>query len=101
MLKVKSVEEKVVQTNCSSTVNYYIETVSSPTLWFYLLSITDDSFRRGMEMNYLGLLRVRNEMRFSSPRQVLESDYQMPTSHIISKYESKKKKYIVVIPLCL
>lgn len=91
MLKVKSVAEKMVQIDCSSTVNYYIEIVSSSTLCFYLLNITGDSFRRGMKMNYLGLLCVRNEMQFSSPCQVLESDYQMPTSHIISEYESKKK----------
>jgi len=47
MLKVESVAEKMVRIECASTVIYYIGIVSSPILWFYLLSITNDSFRRG------------------------------------------------------
>ena len=91
MLKVESAAEKMVQIDHTSTLNYYIGIVSSPILWFYLLSITDDSLRRGREMNYLGLLCVRNEVQFSSPCPVLESDYQIPSSHIISKYQSQTK----------
>lgn len=59
MLKLESVAEKMVQIDCTSTVNYYIEIVSSPILRFYLLSSTDDWFRRGREMNYLGLLEMK------------------------------------------
>lgn len=91
MLKLESVAEKMVQIDCTSTVNYYIEIVSSPILGFYLLSITDDSFRRGREMNYLGLLCVRNEVQFSSLCPVLKSVYQFPSSHTISKYQSQTK----------
>lgn len=65
MLKAESVAEKLLQTDCTATLDYYIGIVSSPISWFYPLRITDDPFRRGREMNYLGLLCVRSEMQFS------------------------------------